>query len=107
MDKANLSQRVANFSARGLQDYVERWKSLTTDPVILDAIKHDHIEFGDVSPSQAYQPKQMPFSPSEREIITEEINKLLDKGVIEQIDRVRVTLSLPFLCVPRKMALLE
>ena len=31
----------------------------------------------------------MPFSPSEREIITEEITKLLDKGVIEQIDRVR------------------
>ena len=49
----------------------------------------------------------MPFSPSEREIITEEITKLLDKGVIEQIDCVQVTLSLPFLCVPRKMALLE
>ena len=31
----------------------------------------------------------MPFSPSEREIITEEITKLLDKGVIEQIDRVQ------------------
>ena len=106
IDKANLSQRVANFSAGGLQDYVEGWKSLTTDPVILDAIKHDHIEFGDVSP-QVYQPKQMPFSPSERDIITEEITKLLDKGVIEQIDCVQVTLSLPFLCVPRKMALLE
>ena len=31
----------------------------------------------------------MPFSPSEREITTEEITKLLDKGVIEQIDRVQ------------------
>ena len=89
MDKANLSQRVANFSVGGLQDHVEGWKSLTTDPVILDAIKHYHIDFGDVSPSQVYQPKQMPFSPSEREIITEEITKLLDKGVIEQIDRVQ------------------
>ena len=33
----------ANFSAGRLKDHVEGWKSLTTDPVILDAIKHYHI----------------------------------------------------------------
>ena len=40
----------ANFSAGRLKDHVEGWKSLTTDPVILDAIKHYHIEFGGASP---------------------------------------------------------
>ena len=59
------------------------WKSLTSDPVILDAIKHYHIEFGEDLPFQIFQPKQMHFSLSERAIINDEITKLLNKGVVE------------------------
>ena len=75
---------VVNFSAGRLKDHVEGWKSLTSDPVILDAIKHYHIEFGEDLPFQICQPKQMHFSLSERAIIIEEIAKLLNKGVVEQ-----------------------
>ena len=75
---------VVNFSAGRLKDHVEGWKSLTSDPVILDAIKHYHIEFGEDLPFQICQPKQMHFSLSERAIINEEIAKLLNKGVVEQ-----------------------
>ena len=67
-----------------MKDHVEGWKSLTSDPVILDAIKHYHIEFGEDLPFQICQPKQIHFSLSEREIINEEIAKLLNKGVVEQ-----------------------
>ena len=88
IDKENLSHMVANFSAGRLKDHVGGWKSLTTDPIILDAIKHYHIEFGGVLPFQLYQPKQMAFSPSEREIINEESTKLLNKGVVEYTDHV-------------------
>ena len=44
----------------------------------------------------------MQFSPSEREIITEKIAMLLDKGIIEQIDRVQGDfISTIFVC-PKK-----
>lgn len=66
-----------------MKNHVDVWRSLPTNPVILDAIKHLHIELGDVSPIQLHQPKQTFFFPSDREIINEEITKLLDKGVIE------------------------
>ena len=74
---------VLNFSAGRLKDHVGGWKSLTSDPIILDAIKHYHIEFGEDLPFQFFQPKQMHFSLSERAIINEEIAKLLNKGVVE------------------------
>ena len=59
---------------------------MTNDPVILDAIKHYHIEFVDVFPTQVCEPKQIHFSPPESVIINEEILKLLNKEVIEQTD---------------------
>jgi len=75
IDNAKLSQMVANFSAGRLKDHVEGWKSLTTGPIILAAIKHYYFP----AFSQIYQLKQMQSSPSEREIIYEEITKLLHK----------------------------
>ena len=86
MDRDYLHQMVLNFSARQLKDHVGSWESLTSDQVILDAIKHYHIEFEANTPVQPYPPKQIHFSPSEREIITEEISKLLSKGVLEKTE---------------------
>ena len=59
---------------------------MTSDQVILDAIKHYHIEFEINTPIQPYPSKQIHFSLGEREIITEEISKLLSKGVLEQTE---------------------
>ena len=56
---------------------------MTNDQLILDAIKHYHIEFEAHTPVQPYPPKQIHFSPGEGEIITKEISKLLHKGVLE------------------------
>ena len=86
MDGDYLHQMVLNFSAGQLKDHVGSWESLTSDQVILDAIKHYHIEFEANTPVQPYPPKQIHFSPSEREIITEEISKLLSKGVLEKTE---------------------
>lgn len=68
------------------QDHIENWRSVTSDPVILDAIKykHHHIEVeGGWRPVQATKPRQIKFSSGEKEIISAEITKLLSKGVIE------------------------
>ena len=93
-----------------LKDDVVGWKSLTSYPVLEDAIKHYHIEFGDVLPFHApSRAKQINFSLSEREMINEEITKILNKGVVGQTLCVEgeFTTNRPSLCVPRKMALKE
>ena len=73
---------------------------MTSDQVILDAIKHYHIEFEANTPVQPYPPKQIHFSPGEREIITEEISKLLSKGVLEKTEYAEGDISTIF--VPPK-----
>ena len=57
IDKEHLSQMVVNFLAGRPKDHVGGWKSLTGDPVILDAIKHYHIEFGEDLPIQICGPR--------------------------------------------------
>ena len=45
VDADLLSQLVLNFKAGCIKDHITNWKSVTADPVILDAIQHHHIEF--------------------------------------------------------------
>jgi len=107
MDRDYLHQMVLNFSAEQLKDHVGSWESLTSDQVILDAIKHYHIEFEANTPVQHYPSKQIHFSPSEREIITEEISKLLSKGVLEKLNMQKGTSSQLYLCGLKRMAATE
>ena len=62
VDADLLSQLVLNFKAGCVKDHTANWKSVTTDPVILDAIRHRHIEFeGHCRPMQATKPKHIIF----------------------------------------------
>ena len=88
MDGDYLHQMVRIFSAGQLKDHVGSWESLTNDQVILDAIKHYHIEFEANTPVQPHPPKQIHFSPGEREIISDEISTLLRKGALEPTEYV-------------------
>ena len=79
-----LINLVLSFKAGCVKDHIDNWRSVTTDLVILDAVKHHHIEFeGRCRPVQATKPRQITFSSGEKEIISTEITKLLSKGVIE------------------------
>jgi hypothetical protein len=64
-----------------LKHFVDRWRQLTSDPVILNYVMGVNIEFNDQHPSQ-YAAKVRHFNMSETAIIGNEINKLLSKGVI-------------------------
>ena len=75
---------VNNFRAGQLREHVSAWESLTSDPFILDAIKHYHIEFECEVPYQAQTPRHIYSSLSDKEVIDGEIPKLLLKGVIER-----------------------
>ena len=80
VDAELLSQLVLNFRAGCVKEHITNWKAITTDPVILDAIQHHHIEFeGHCRPVQATQPRQIIFSSADKDIINLEIAKLLKK----------------------------
>jgi len=84
VDTDLLSHLVLKFKAGCVKNHIDNWRSVTTDPVILDAIKHNHIEFeSGCRPAQTTKPRQITFSSGEKEIITAEITKLLSKGVTE------------------------
>ena len=86
-----LSHLVLNFKAGCIKDHIANWKSVTTDPVILDVVKHYHKEFeGGRWPVQATKPKQITFAPGDKVNINAEITKLLDKGVIDFISTIFV-----------------
>ena len=61
---------------------------LTNDPFILDAIKHYHIEFKAEYPTQTVQPNQINFSAAEIMTIDAEIDKLINKQVLQVTNRV-------------------
>ena len=70
------SHLVLNFKAGCIKDHIANWKSVTTDPVILVAVKHYHIEFeGGRRPLQVTKPKQITFALGDTEIINPEITK--------------------------------
>ena len=51
----------AQFSAGQLKDQENKWRSLTNDPVILDATMLYHIESVDGLPTKICEPKQIFF----------------------------------------------
>ena len=71
-----------------MRHHLPFWEPLTNDPVILDAIKHHHIEFEVEYPTQTVQPNEINFSASEIMIIDVEIAKLVSKEVLQVTNRV-------------------
>ena len=69
----DLYKSVENFKAGQVKHHLPLWESLTYDPIILDAIKHHHIEFEAEFPKQVARPKKIHFSPVEINIIDAEI----------------------------------
>ena len=73
------------FKAGSLQNALSVWQQITTDPIILLAIKGMTIDFiGD--PSTLRNKPQICFNQSEHSIVQKEIQNLLEKQVIEMVD---------------------
>ena len=72
-----------SFKAGCVKDHIDNGRSVTTDAVILDAIKHHIALEGGCRTVEATKPKQITFSSGEKKVISAEIAKLLSKGVIE------------------------
>ena len=66
-----------------LKYFLSEWQLITTDPIILDMVHHCLLEFIQL-PSWHYKLPPITFNTREAKIIDDEIQTLLNKGVIEE-----------------------
>ena len=76
-----LPDLVYNFKAGRLKDYYNFWSEITSDRDILNNISGMKLELNHL-PMQWCLPKEYNFTESEKLFLSDEINKLLKKGVI-------------------------
>ena len=85
--KDDLQEKCLHFQTGQVRNYSQHWELLTNDQVILDAIKHYHMEFELDDAIQNKEPHNIRCSSNERNLISMEISKLLSKGVLELTHR--------------------
>lgn len=91
------------FKAGTLSNKLEFWRTLTSDPYILQSIKGYKIEFAR-TPRELYGKKMhcQKFSLSETLQISKEIEKLLSMGVIEQAEHIEDQILSPIFLTSKK-----
>lgn len=81
----NQTKQVnTDIIAGRIQHYLHVWKAITNDKNILDMVKGCHITFKDNEfPEQSKMPHCIRMNERESDIVSQEINKLCLKGVLE------------------------
>ena len=81
-----LQNTPENFQGGKIKHYATAWKSITSDPWVLQTVQGYRIEFEDF-PSQSREIQQLSFTAQEQTLVDEEVTKLLDKNVIQKVQR--------------------
>lgn len=77
------SEHVEIKIAGRLQQFFSAWETITSDKYILQAVKGYKIEFIDnVGPRQTHLLREIGLNAQECDIVVQEIDKLLNKGVV-------------------------
>lgn len=83
--------------------FISQWRKLTQDPVILDIVENLHVEFYEHFYSvNNEEPCQMHFNNRESEIITLEIEKLIQMGVVIKAEYEKGQFCSPIFVRPKK-----
>ena len=80
----NMSEQSVEIIGGRLKHFASQWQCITSDPFIINSVKHYKIEFENEEPQQCMPPKEINFTQHEQEVIDMEIDKLLIKGVISE-----------------------
>ena len=80
----NVSEQPIKITGGRLKQFTSQWQCITSDPFILNSVKNYKIEFDNGEPMQFMPPKEINFTKPEQEVIDNEIDKLLTKGVISE-----------------------
>lgn len=67
-----------------LKHFSSQWQNITSDHFILESVTQYKIEFAEGFPQQETVPREISFSLQEQQIIQNEIDKLLNKGMIKE-----------------------
>ena len=84
---SKLPNLVTHFIAGRLRDHVNEWRKITRDKQIIDTICGLKIEFTDL-PFQNYTPNEYKHTKEEIEFLNKEIEKLLTKRIIVEVEPV-------------------
>ena len=86
LNSVSSNKSTSEFVAGNIKNFMENWKEITTDSIILDIVENGlKIDFLNI-PDNLKVP-QILHCVSEQEIITTEIKSLLRKGVIVESSR--------------------
>ena len=80
--KSLLLSKVNNFRGGQIEKHINQWRKLKSDPNFLSIISGDKIKFVD-APRIQHKPRYFQCSDEEIILIKNEIDKLLDKGIIK------------------------
>ncbi|CAD6215479.1 GSCOCG00011218001-RA-CDS, partial [Cotesia congregata] len=83
-----------------LRYFINNWKQITTDKVVLDYINGYKIPLTQ-TPTQKISPKERNLSVEETEKIQVEIDKLIIKGAIERCEECDDQFISPYFLVPK------
>ena len=81
--KSLLLSKINNFRGGQLEKHVRQWRKLTNHRNILSIISGDKIEFSD-APKIQHKARSPKFSDEEINLIEDEIDKLLIKGIMKE-----------------------
>ena len=86
-----------------MKNFSHEWEKITSDKFILDIVKHCHIEFeNDIEPYQHLTSMRMNFNEKESDIISKEIQKLLELDVLKIVEPVDGQYLSPIFIRPKK-----
>ena len=74
-----------SFRAGSIAYHLEYWKSLTSDPTILNMVRGITFDFIE-SPQQRFIPAELNFNTKEQQFLDSKIQELLDSGVVQICD---------------------
>ena len=72
-----------NVIAGRLKHFSKNWSKYTSDKIILENVSGMRIKFYDDKPVQKFVPHELSLSLTEKQAISNEIERLLNIGVVE------------------------
>lgn len=80
---------VPIFHAGQVKHFIYNWRLLTSDPWVIACALGMYIPFYSVEPTQAFVPYPFVFNLEETSFLITEIENLLKKGVIKQVNEIQ------------------
>jgi hypothetical protein len=82
---AHSNNDIAKFEAGRIKHYIRKWMESTSDPFILNIIRHGYkLEFVADPPIQRIKPSPINFKPEEAFIMDQEVQTQLGKKLITE-----------------------